>query len=77
MQRLCFGLEDHNNKKKDIHQLEAFQKRCLKQLQGLPTRSSDTASLALVGWLPVNVCVEKKALSLFCSISRDQTCIEN
>ena len=27
--------------------------------------------------LSVNVCVETKALSLFCSIARDQTCIEN
>ena len=75
--RLCFGLKVHYIKKKDIHQLEVFQKRCLKQLQGLPTRSSDTASLALVGMLPVNVCIEKNALALFCSIARDQTCMEN
>ena len=60
MPRLCFGLEVHNIMKKDIHQVEAFQKRCLKQLQDLPTRSSGTASLALVGMLPVNVCVERK-----------------
>ena len=61
--RLFSGLEVHNIKKKDIHQLEAFQKRCLKQLQGLPTRCSDTASLALVGMLPVNVCVETNSVA--------------
>ena len=35
--KVPFGLEVHNIKKKDIHQLEAFQKRFLTQLQGLST----------------------------------------
>ena len=75
--RLIYVLEVHNLRKKDVLQLEAFQSRYLKQLQSLPNRRSDTASLALLGMLPVNVCIEKNTLSLFGRIARDQSCIEN
>ena len=75
--RLIYGLEVHNLMKRDIQLLEAFQRRCLKQLQSLPNRVSDTAALALFGMLPVTVCIEKNMLSLFGSIMRDHTCIEN
>ena len=75
--RLIYGLEVHNLRKKDIQQLEAFQKRNLKQLQGLSIKASDTASLALLGMLPVSVCVDKNALILFCNIARDPNCTEN
>ena len=75
--RLIYGLEVHNLRKKDILQLEAFQRRCLKQLQLMPSRTSDTASLALLGMLPINVCIEKNILNLFDRIARDQSCIEN
>ena len=74
--RLIYGLEVHNLRKKDILQLEAFQRRCLKQLQSMPSRT-DTVSLALLGMLPINVCIEKNILSLFGRIARDQSCIEN
>ena len=69
--RLIYGLEVHNLRKKDILQLEAFQRRCLKQLQSMPSRTSDTASLALLGML------EKNILNLFGRVARDQSCIEN
>ena len=75
--RLIYGLEVHNLRKKDVQQLEAFQRRNLKQLQGLPIRAPDTASLALIGMLQVGACIEKNALTLFCNIARDQSCIEN
>ena len=73
--RLFYGLEVL--KKKDIAQLEGFQRRCMKQLQALPNRTSDTAALALMGALPVSVCVEKNILSLFSRVVRDQLSIEN
>lgn len=75
--RLIYGLEVHNLKKKDIQLLDAFQKRCLKQIQSLPIRTADTASLALLGMLPIHICIEKNALSLFCNIARDPDSIEN
>ena len=75
--RLIYGLEVLNPRKKDIAQLEAFQRRCMKQLQALPNRTSDTAALALMGALPVSICVEKNILSLFGRVVRDQLSIEN
>ena len=74
---LIYGMEVHNLRKKDLQQLEAFQRRNLKQLQVLPICASDTASLALLGMLPVGACIEKNVLTLFCNIARDQSCIEN
>ena len=62
---------------RNLLQLEAFQRRCLKQLQSMPSRTSDTASLALLGMLPINVCIEKNILNLFGRVARDQSCIEN
>ena len=75
--RVIYGLDVLNLRKKAIAQLEAFQRRCMKQLQALPTKSSDTAVLALMGALPIFVCVKKKILSLFGRVVRDQSSIEN
>ena len=55
--RLTFGLEVLNLKKKDINALEAFQVRCVKQLQGLPTKTANSSALALLGLLPVEACI--------------------
>ena len=46
-------------RRKDIDQLEAFQRRTMKQLQGLPNKTSDTAASALMGTLPISVFIEK------------------
>ena len=75
--RHTYGLEVLNLRKKDIAQVDAFQRWCMKQLQALPNRTSDTAALALMGALPVSVCVEKNILSLFGRVVRDQLSIEN
>ena len=63
--RVIYGLEVLNLKKKDIAQLEAFQRRCMKQRQALPTKTSDTAALPLMGALPISVCM--KNTSYHCS----------
>ena len=69
--RLTYGLEVLNLKMKDINALEAFQVRCVKQLQGLPTKTANSAALALLGLLPVEACINKCALTLFCNVIRD------
>ena len=75
--RITYGLEVLSLRRKDIDQLEAFQRRTMKQLQGLPNKTSDTAALALMGTLPISVCVEKNILSLFGRVVRDQDSIEH
>ena len=49
----------------------------MKQLQGLPNKTSDTAALALMGTLPISVCIEKNILSLFGRVVRDRDSIEH
>ena len=49
----------------------------MKQLQGLPNKTSDTAALALMGTLPISVCIEKNILSLFGRVVRDRNSIEH
>ena len=51
--RLLYGLEVQLLKKKDIEDLEKFQRKCLKQLQGLPDNTSSSPCLALLGILPM------------------------
>ena len=50
--------------------------RCVKQLQGLPTETAYSSTLALLGPLPVEACINKCVLTLFCNIIRDTQCIE-
>ena len=45
MQRLIYGLEVQNLRKKDIQLLETFQIRCTKQLQRLPLKTLHSAAL--------------------------------
>ena len=59
VQRLTYGLEVLSLRRKHIDRLEAFQRRTMKQLQGLPNKTSDTAALTLIGTLPISVCIEK------------------
>ena len=47
--RLLYGLETLLLTKKDIDCLERFQRRCLRQIQGLPDKASNTICLALLG----------------------------
>ena len=75
--RITYGMEVLSLRRKDIDQLEAFQRRTMKQLQGLPNKTSDTAALALMGTLPISVCIEKNILSLFGRVVRDRDSIEH
>ena len=51
--RLLYGIECQLLKKKEIDSLEKFQRKCLKQLQGLPDNTSSSACLALLGIPPI------------------------
>ena len=62
--RLLYGLEALLIKKKDIECLERFQKRCLKQIQGLPDKTLNTICLALLGVLPLEAVLHKMLLPL-------------
>ena len=74
--RLLYGIECQLLKKKEIDSLEKFQRKCLKQLQGLPDNTSSSACLALLGIPPIESVIHKSLLNLFATMMRDQKSIE-
>ena len=75
--RLLYGLESILLSKKDVECLEKFQRKCLKQIQGLPDKTANSISLALLGVLPLNAVVHKNALTTFLNMIRLKGSIEN
>ena len=74
--RFLYGLEVQLLKNKDIENLEKFQWKCLKQIQGLPDNTSNTACLALLGILPVEALLHKNLLNMFVNMIRNENSIE-
>lgn len=74
--RLLYGLEVQLLKCKDIENLERFQRQCLKQIQGLPDKTSNSACLALLGILPVECILHKNLLNLFINMVRNENSVE-
>ena len=74
--RLIYGLEVVSLKIKDIECLEKFQRKSLRQLQGLPDKTPNCVTLALLGILPIETVIHKNSLNLFMSIIRNKHFIE-
>ena len=74
--RLVYGLEILSLKKNDIEHLEKFQRKSLRQIQGLPDKTSNSISLALLGILPLESVIHKNSLNLFINIVRNKHFIE-
>ena len=74
--RLVYGLEVLTLQRKDIENLEMFQRKSLRQIQGLPDKTSNSITLALLGILPLETVIHKNALNLFMNIARSKDCIE-
>ncbi|MES9883383.1 MAG: reverse transcriptase family protein, partial [Sedimenticola sp.] len=66
--RMLYGLEVQDLRKKDINTLEQFQRKSLKQVQGLPDRVANPIALSLLGILPISTQIEKNVLNLFYGI---------
>ena len=59
-----------------MESLEKCQRKCQKQLQGLPDNTSNSACLGLLGILPVESVIHKTLLNLLTTMMRDQNSIE-
>ena len=71
--RLLYGFEALLLRKKDIDNLERFQRQCLKQIQDLPDDTANSISL-----VPLEaVVLHKNALTTFVNIIRQKGSIEN
>ena len=63
-------------KAKDIENLEKFQRKCLKQVQGLADNTSNSACLALLGISPIKFVLHRTLLNLFVNMIRGPNSIE-
>ena len=61
--RVTYGLEALILRKTDFETLEKFQRKSLKQIQGLlPDKAPNVVVLALLGILPVRATIHKNSL---------------
>ena len=74
--RVIYGLETLLLKKQDFENLERFQRKSLRQIQGLPDKTSNSITLALLGILPLETVIHKNTLNLFMGIARSSNLIE-
>ena len=70
--RLLYGLEALLLKKRDVDNLERFQRQCIKQIQGLPDKTSNSISLALLGILTIEAVIHKNALTTFINMTKQK-----
>ena len=74
--RLVYGLEVQNLSRTDIESLERFQRKCLRQIQGLPDKTPNCVTLSLMGVPPVETIIHKNILNLFVNSARSQNSVE-
>jgi hypothetical protein len=75
--RLLYGLEVLHHTKKDIAPLESYQTKVFKQIQHLPTRASNAATLLLLGQQPIEAALDRKILTQFGSLVRTESAERN
>ena len=74
--RIVYGLEAVLLSHKEFECLEIFQRQSLRQIQGLPDKTPNGITLALLGILLLETVIHKNALNLFMSIARNCDTIE-
>ena len=73
---ILHGLEMLDVRKKDLQALESFQRKTLKQLQGLPQNTATTAVYQLLGAIPVEGLLDQRFLSTFGNILQNENSTE-
>ena len=61
---------------KKLECLEKFQRQSLRQIQGLPDKTPNSITLALLGMLPLKTVIHKNVLNLFMNIARLSDSVE-
>ncbi|KAH3722371.1 hypothetical protein DPMN_065329 [Dreissena polymorpha] len=68
--RFLYGIEVQVLSSTNLRKLEAFQRKILRHLQGLPERSSNAALYTLIGAEPIELVIERNRMALFLNIAR-------
>ena len=74
--RIMYGFEVLLPNKKEFECLEKFQRQSLRQIQGLPDKTPNSITLALLGILPLKTVIHKNVLNLFMNIARLSDSVE-
>ena len=61
--RIVYGLEVLLPNKKEFECLEKFQRQSVRQIQGLPDKTPNSITLALLGMLPLKIVIHKNVLT--------------
>ena len=75
--RLLHGIELLDVRKKNLEDLEVYQRKILKQLQSLPERTASVAVLGLVGVKTIEAQIDIKILTTFLNIAKDPSSLEH
>ena len=75
--RITYGLEAVTLLQMEKDKLEKFERKFLKQIQGLPDKCATVATYALLGTIPITAQIEKNVLTTFFNIARQPECIEH
>ena len=74
--RILHGIEMLDIRQKDLHSLETFQRKCLKQIQGLPVNTASAAVYFLLGAFPIEGLIDQRFFSTFGNILQNKTSLE-
>ena len=75
--RLLHGIELLDIRKKDLTDLEIYQRKALKQLQNLPETTASVAVLALLRAKTIEAQIDTKILTIFINIAVDPSTKEH
>ncbi|KAH3885240.1 hypothetical protein DPMN_009233 [Dreissena polymorpha] len=70
IQRFLYGIEVQVLSSTNLRKLEAFQKKILRHLQGLPERSSNASVYTLIEAEPIELVIERNRMAPFLNIAR-------
>ena len=76
MPKMLYGLEIMNLTKTDINTIELAQRKILKQIQGLPKNTANTAIYILLGAETAEIKLDKNILTFFMNAIRNHDSIE-
>ena len=74
--RMLHGIEMLHTRKKDTSDLEMYQRKTLKQIQGLPQNCATSAAYLLLGAIPVEGLIDMRHLSTFGNILQNPDSLE-
>ena len=75
--RILHGIEFLDARKKDLEQLELYQRKMFKMLQSLPENTATSGVYLLLGKIPIEGQIDRRYISTFHGIATNQHMVEH